>query len=175
VDNMNTFEIGAKPDKKFVYKIGSVTTNVAWKRPNKENMENLIFDIKNIKNFHKYELFLVGGVVNGGIGKTNDIDIIVNGDFSYDLEKFFHELYDLALNKHRLLIDAKWLDKKPSENHEVKFYQAVQFGKAVKQVDEIVSEINLFEKNIKLTENLVLRTLKFPNNKTQTNINYIQI
>jgi hypothetical protein len=51
----------------------------------------------------------------------------------------------------------------------------VQFGKAVKQVDENVSEVNLFEKNIKLTENLVLRTLKFPNNKTQTNIKYIQI
>jgi predicted nucleotidyltransferase len=172
---MDTFKIGVSPESKFVYKIGSVTTNKAWGRPNKQNLENLIIDIKNIKNFHKYELFLVGGVVNGGLGKTTDIDIIVNGDFTYELEKFFHDLYDLALNKHQLLVDVKWLDKKPSDNHEAKIYQAVQFGLVKKQIENHISEINLFEKNIKLTENLVLRTLNFPNNKTQTNINYIQI
>lgn len=173
---MNTFKNWVSPEAKFVYKVGSITTNKAWGRPNKQNLENLILDIKNIKNFHKYELFLVGGVVNGGLGKTTDIDIIVNGNFTYELEKFFHDLYDLALNKHRLLIDVKWLDKKPSDNQEEKIYQAVQFGMITKQIDDSISVINLFEKNIKLTENLVLRTLKFPNkNKTQTNINYVQI
>lgn len=171
---MDTFKIGVSPEAKFLYKIGSVTTNKAWGKPNKQNLENLINDIKNIKNFHKYELFLVGGVANGRIGQTTDIDIIVNGHFTYELEKFFHDLYDLALNKHRLLVDVKWLDKKPSDNKEEKIYQAVQFGKVTKQIDDNISEINLFEKNIKLTENLVLRTLKFPNkHKTQTN--YIQI
>jgi predicted nucleotidyltransferase len=173
---MDTFKIGVLPDSKFVYKVGSVTTNKAWSRPNKQNLENLVIDIRNIKNFHKYELFLVGGVVNGGLGKTTDIDIIVNGNFTYELEKFFHDLYDLALNKHRLLIDVKWLDKKPSDNHEEKIYQAVQFGMATRQIDDSISIRNLFEKNIKLTENLVLRTLNFPNkHKTQTNINYIKI
>ena len=172
---MDTFQIGAIPNKKFQYTIGSVTTNKAWKRPNKENLENFIKDLRNIRNFHKYELFLVGGVVNGGIGKTNDIDIIVNGKFDYELENFFHDLYDMALNKHRLLVDVKWLDKKPSDSLEAITYQAVQFGKAVKQVDEDISEVNLFVKNIKLTEYLVLRTLKFPTIKTQTTFRYESI
>ena len=152
---MNTFKNWVSPEAKFEYKVGSVTTNKAWGRPNKQNLENLLIDIRNIKNFHKYELFLVGGVVNGGLGKTTDIDIIVNGNFTYELEKLFHDLFDLALNKHQLLVDVKWLDKKPSDNQEEKIYQAVQFGMVTKQIDDSISIINLFEKNMSIRVNYI--------------------
>jgi hypothetical protein len=171
---MSAFDIGAQDNQKFFYKIGSVTTRKAWSKPN-ENLKNFLFDLRKKKYFPKYQLFLVGGVVNG-IKKTNDIDIVLNGNMNYHLEKVFHDMYDLALNKHRLLVDVKWLDKKPSDNLEKKTYQAVQFGMAMKQVGDIVSSINLFEGNIRLTEHLVLRTIKFPENKhTQTNIKYLEL
>jgi hypothetical protein len=174
--NMSAFDIGAKNNKKFFYKIGSVTTQKAWSKPNNEKLEKFLFDLRKKQYFPKYQLFLVGGVVNGGIGKTNDIDLVLNGHMNYHLEKVFHDMYNLALNKHRLLIDVKWLDKKPSDNLEKKSYQAVQFGVAMKQVGDVVSAINLFEGNIRLTEHLVLRTIKFPHHKnTETNIKYLEL
>jgi hypothetical protein len=85
-------------------------------------------------------------------------------------------MYDTALNQHRLLIDVKWLNKRPSDNYEKKIYQAIQFGKAIKQVGDVISEINLFDGNIKLTEHLVLEAIKFPDSKnTQTNIKYLEL
>lgn len=173
---MSAFNLGAKANQNFIYKIGSVTTQKAWSKPNAEKLEKFLFDLRKKQYFPKYQLFLVGGVVNGGIGKTNDIDIVLNGHMNYELEKVLHDMYDLALNKHRLLIDAKWLDKRPSDDFEKKYYQAVQFGMAIKQVGDVTSTINLFEGNIRLTQHLVLRTIKFPDIKnTETNIKYLQI
>jgi tRNA nucleotidyltransferase/poly(A) polymerase len=54
-----------------------VTTHKAWRNPTRENIQNFISDLRKKSYFKKYQLFLVGGVVNDGIGKTNDIDICV--------------------------------------------------------------------------------------------------
>jgi len=79
--DINTFKIGVKKDQSFLYRIGNVSTNNMWKKPTYQDVQNLVINLRKLKNFDKYELFLVGGVVNGGIGKTTDIDIIVNGIF----------------------------------------------------------------------------------------------
>lgn len=172
------FSLAADIEKSFIYQIGTVKTNKAWYKPTKEKLINFIKDVQNIENYEKYQLFLVGGVVNGGIGKTNDVDILINGqiDDLFLFEKFLHDLHYLGLNVHELLIDAKWIDSKPSETLEPKKYRAVQFGRVYKQVGEHISEIDMFTKNIKLTENLVLREIKFPSEKTkQTNNKFIRV
>ena len=175
---MHTFNIPANPKKSFFYQIGTVKTTKAWYKPSEEKLVNFINDMKNIENYEKYHLFLVGGVVNGGIGKTNDVDILINGNIDdiFSLEKFLHNLHDLGLNKHSLLIDAKWVDDVPSCTLEPKKYRAVQFGKVHKQIGEQVSKINLFTKNIKLSDNLVLRDIHYPSEKTkQTNNKFIKL
>lgn len=175
---MQTFHIPAHPHQKFYYRIGTVSTHKAWYKPTKEKLVNFIKDVKNIKNYGKYHLFLVGGVVNGGIGKTNDVDILINGqlDDIHVFEKFLHDLHDLGLNVHGLLIDAKWMDDEPSQTLQPKKYKAVQFGKVQKQIGEHISEIDLFTKNTKLTDNLVLRNINYPSEKTkQTNNKYYKI
>jgi len=175
---MEAFFIPANPKQSFLYRIGTVTTKKAWYKPTKEKLVNFINDMKNIENYEKYQLFLVGGVVNGGIGKTFDVDILINGhihDVSV-LEKFLHDIHDLGLNKHGLLVDAKWVDEKPSCSLEPKKYRAVQFGKVYKQIGEHVSEIDMFAKNIKLSDNLVLRDIDYPSEKTKrTNNKFIRV
>jgi hypothetical protein len=175
---MQTFYIPANPKKSFFYQIGTVQTTKAWFKPTKEKLINFINCVKNIENYEKYNLFLVGGVVNGGIGKTNDVDILINGNIDdiFSFEKFLHDIHDLGLNEHNLLIDAKWIDDVPSCTLEQKKYIAVQFGKVYKQIGEQVSEINLFTKNIKLSDNLVMRTINYPSEKTKrTNNKYIKV
>jgi hypothetical protein len=175
---MQAFNIPANPEKSFFYSIGTVQTTKAWYKPTEEKLAIFINDMKNIENYEKYNLFLVGGVVNGGIGKTNDVDIIINGNIEnfFVFEKFLHNIHDLGLNKHRLLIDAKWIDDVPSCTLEAKKYRAVQFGKVYKQIGEQVSEINLFTKNIKLSDNLVLRDIYYPSEKTKrTNNKFIKV
>jgi len=172
------FSLAADIQKSFIYQIGTVKTNKAWYKPTTEKLINFIKDVQKIKNYEKYQLFLVGGVVNGGIGQTNDVDILINGQLDdLDLfENFLYDLHNLGLNVHELLIDAKWIDSKPSDTLEPKNYRAVQFGRVYKQVGEHVSEINMFTKNIKLTENLVLREIKFPSEKTkQKNNKFIRV
>ena len=107
---MNTYENGINSeDKEFEYEVGSVTTKIAWYQPTNYIVNKLIKTIKKIKNFDKYELFLVGGVVNGRIGETWDVDIIVSGEIiPKEFEEFLHEIYDIALNKFNILVDVRW-------------------------------------------------------------------
>ena len=174
---MSTFKLAAKRGVKFRYQIGSVSTEKAWGKPNMVILSRFCHAIKNIKNYEKYQLFLVGGVVNGGIDVTTDVDILVTGHVDiFQLEKFLHDLHHLGLNEFGLLIDAKWIDDKPSETLEPRTYKAIQFGRVVKQIGEHESVIDLFENNTKLTDFLVLRTIEFPKAKTkQTNNKFVRI
>ena len=175
----SAFELPVYPNQKFGYWIGSVFTNKPWLKPSVAAIMELIKDIIKIKNYEKYDIFLIGGVVNGGLGSTMDIDMVINGQLDYvEFEHFLHDLYNIALNKHRLLIDVKWLDKKPMDNVNIEVkYKAVQFGKVSKQVGEIISTIDMFKDNIMLTEHLVEREINFPSTKALKNrtTNFIQI
>jgi len=173
---MSVFREAYKRNQKFYYKIGSVETEKAWIQPTAHTLTQYFTALKRVKNYEKYELFLVGGAVNH-IHKTFDVDIVINGNSEIEkLEKFLHEIHNIGLNEFRLLIDAKWLNEKPSTSWKPKMYEAIQFGKVTKRIGENEAEINLFEHNLKLTENLVKRKIYYPNLKTlKTNNKFIQI
>jgi hypothetical protein len=150
---MTAFKIGASDKDNFFYQIGNVKTNVYWHQPTQEAVNALVNDIKKLRLYTKYELFLVGGVVNGGIGRTWDIDIVINGKLdTVELESFMTDIYELALNVHRLLVDVRWLDKKPNIKGQ---YRLVRFGKVTKKVGHNVSHQNLFKTENPLSDLLI--------------------
>jgi hypothetical protein len=176
---ISAFELPVYPNQKFGYWVGSVFTEKPWVAPTIPRIMELIKDAIKLENYGKYDIFLIGGVVNGGIGNTMDIDMAINGQLDYvEFEQFLHNFYDLALNKHRLLIDVKWLNQKPMDNVDIEVkYKAVQFGKVSKQVGEVISTIDMFKNNKMLTEHLVEREINFPSTKALKNrtTNFIQI
>lgn len=176
---MNTFNSSFK-NGEFFYQAGSVITHKPWGKPTFLNVEKLLDEIK---AFCDYDMYLVGGVANGKIGNTWDIDIIVNGLIVYqEFENTLHEIYDLALNKHNLLVDVRWIDKPVEKLSELvegdrsEVYKSVRFGYYLKKIGADVSEINLFNNGKKLTDYLVERDISFPTEKCLNNSNnYIKI
>ena len=165
----------------FFYQVGSVYTKKAWKMPTYENIEAFLDEIQHLS---VYDMYLVGGVANGKIGNTWDIDIVVTGPIVYqEFEDVIHEIYDIALNKYRLLVDIRWIDK-PIErlqylldNNLSENVKTIRFGYYLKKIGDDVSEINLFENSTKLTDYLIEKEVSFPTKKsiqTQSH-NYIKI
>lgn len=178
--NMNVFNKYAATED-FFYQVGSVYTKKAWKMPTYENIEPLLDDIKAIS---PYDMYLVGGLANGKIGNTWDVDIVVTGPIVYqEFEDVMHNIYDIALNKYRILIDIRWINK-PIErlqylidNKITEPYKSIRFGYYLKKIGDDVSEINLFANNNKLTDYLVEKEVIFPTKKSLScqNHNYIKI
>jgi len=178
---MNTIQKTLKKDN-FFYQAGSVITTKAWYMPTYENVEQLLNDIS--QQNYPYDLYLVGGVANGKIGNTFDIDIVATGMVIYDeFEAFLHDIYDLALNKHRLLVDVRWIDK-PIEklqylvnNNEYEAYKSIRFGYYFKKSLEEVLEINLFEKFPKISDYMIEKEVVYPTEKSINciNHNYVKI
>jgi hypothetical protein len=168
----------------FKYEIGSVETNIAWQRPNGKNVSELIYEIKRLKDYNKYELYLVGGVLNGGLGTTWDIDIVVAGKIVYeDFERFLDAIYNLALNKIEVCIDVRWYDK-PIERltylmskGEKEKYKTVRFGYCKKTIGDDIKEQNLFLKYKQVTKHLIEAEIEFPTKKCLKNTisKYIRI
>jgi hypothetical protein len=183
---MNTFQTGVLDSEiDFEYKVGSVSTKIPWYQPTNDILNNFIKTIKKIENYDKYDLFLVGGVVNGKIEETWDVDIIACGDILPEqFERFLHELYDIALNKFNILVDVRWFNV-PIEhfNHlinakKTEKVKTVRFGSFTKRVGKEVSVINLFEKGKKISKNLVELDVTIPSIKGFKNKNgnkYIKI
>ena len=171
---MSTFQGGVDSmDTWFEYKAGSVKTTIPWFQPTKHILNKFIKTISKIENYGKYDLFLVGGVVNGGIGKTWDVDIVVCGEIiPHEFENFLHEIYEIALNKFNILVDVRWFSV-PIEKHnqliEAKKQEKVRtirFGHFLKKIGGECSEINLFEKGKKISEHLVELEILLPTKKT---------
>ena len=160
----------------FKYEIGSVETNIAWARPNGKNVSELIYEIKRLKDYNKYELYLVGGVLNGGLGTTWDIDIVVAGEIVYeDFEKFLDSIYNIALNKIGVYVDIRWYDK-PIERltylmskGEKEKFKTVRFGYCKKIIDDEITEQNLFLKHKQVTKHLIEAEIEFPTKKCLKN------
>ena len=165
---MNIFNHSSSKDGDFFYQAGTVTTRNAWFKPTIENVAEFLKDLKKVENYDKYKLFLVGAIANEGIGNTWDIDIIVNGRLDcLEIEKLFRSIYDLALNKHRLLVDVRWNDIEPQSTDQEKLIKTVRFGYYAKKIGEKKSEINLFNKNKRISEFLVESFYPFPNEKSK--------
>jgi hypothetical protein len=177
---MNTFN-KTMVSGDFFYQVGPVYTKKAWKMPSYENIEPLLDEINDLS---PYNMYLVGGIANGKIGNTWDVDIVVTGPIVYEeFEQVLENIYDLALNKYRILVDIRWIDK-PIErlqylidNNLSEKVKTIRFGYYLKKIGDDVSEINLFEKSTKLTDYLIEREVTFPTEKSLAigNHNYIQI
>jgi hypothetical protein len=176
---MNTFKNGLfESDVEFEYQAGSVSTKIPWYIPTKSILNKFVKTIRKIENYEKYDLFLVGGVVNGKIEETWDVDIIACGHIVPEqFERFLHELYDIALNKFNILVDVRWFNV-PIEhfNHlinanKTERVKTVRFGYFTKRLGKEVSVINLFEKGKKISKNLVELDVIIPSIKGFKNKN----
>jgi hypothetical protein len=171
---MNTFKSGVKSkDIKFEYQAGSVITTTPWLKPTKDILNKFINTITKIENYEKYNLFLVGGVVNDRIGETWDVDIVVCGDIiPHEFEKFLHQIYDIALNKFNILVDVRWFNvpierqNQLIELNQQEKVKSIRFGYFKKKIGEDSSEINLFEKGKKVSEQLVEFEILIPTKKS---------
>ena len=171
---MNTFQNGVETmDIEFEYQVGSITTTIPWFQPTKRILNKFIKTIPKIEYYEKYNLFLVGGVVNGKLSETWDVDIVVCGEIiPYEFENFLHEIYDIALNKFNILVDVRWFDV-PIERHnqlvEAKIgekVKTIRFGRFQKKIGNECTTINLFEKGKKISKYLVELEVIIPNKKT---------
>jgi hypothetical protein len=171
---MNTFQNGVESmDLDFQYQAGSVITTTPWFQPTKHILNKLIKSIPKIENYEKFNLFLVGGVVNGRIGKTWDVDIVVCGEIiPHEFEKFLHEIYDIALNKFNILVDVRWFNS-PIEHYnqlveanKMVKVKTIRFGHFQKKIGNECTTINLFEKGKKISKYLVELEVIIPNKKT---------
>jgi hypothetical protein len=170
---MNTFKNGVEStDIAFEYQAGSVKTTIPWFKPTKHILNKFIKTIPKIENYGKYNLFLVGGVVNGRIGETWDVDIVVCGEIiPYEFEKFLHQIYDIALNKFNILVDVRWFNVSIERHNQLieinnqEKVKTIRFGRFKKKIGDVCSEINLFEKGKKITEKLVELEILIPTKK----------
>lgn len=174
---MDTFKNGINLeitdcDIQFEYQVGTVITKTPWYQPTNDILNKFLKTIPKIENYDKYELFLVGGVVNGNIGKTWDVDIVVSGKIIPDeFERFLHDIYDIALNKFNILVDVRWFAV-PFEHYNnlvkanrVEKVKSIRFGYFKKKIGETESVINLFERGSMLTKNLVELEVVIPSKK----------
>ena len=160
-------------DLDFEYQAGSVITTIPWFQPTKHILNKFIKTIPKIENYGKYNLFLVGGVVNGRIGETWDVDIVVCGEIiPHEFEKFLHEIYDIALNKFNILVDVRWFNasiERYNQLVEAKIgekVKSIRFGHFQKKIGNECTTINLFEKGKKISKYLVEIEVIIPNKKT---------
>jgi hypothetical protein len=95
----------------FYYRVGPVETTTPWNRPDYYSMKAFFNDVLNSPIGKKYDVYLYGGVLQDL--PTWDIDISLNGEIDYikSFERDLAEMYDLALNKHSLLIDTSWMNR----------------------------------------------------------------
>ena len=171
---MNTFQNGVESmNLQFQYQAGSVITTIPWFQPTKHILNKFIKTISKIQNYEKYDLFLVGGVVNGKIGETWDVDIVVCGEIiPHEFEKFLHEIYEIALNKFNIVVDVRWFNI-PIERHnelveanQRERVKTIRFGHFQKKIGNECSEINLFERGEKISKYLVQLEIIIPNKKS---------
>ncbi len=171
---MNTFQNGVETtDILFEYKAGSVKTTIPWFQPTKRIINKFVKTISKIENYEKYNLFLVGGIVNGKLGKTWDIDIVVCGDIqTTEFEKFLHDIYEIALNKFYILVDVRWFNV-PIEHHNYlikankqEVVKTIRFGRFEKTIGKEATLLNLFEKGKRISEHLVELDVLIPSKKS---------
>ena len=107
----------------FLYQVGSVTTTTKWTKPVYEKIVRFLQDVDVSNILEKYESYIHGGILWNA--HTWDLDILLkyNWDETTDwdiIEADFNQLNDIALNKHRLLLDvsmANALYKLPTKQY----------------------------------------------------------
>lgn len=155
--------------KIFFYQKGPIFTTIPWSRPHHVKMRAFFEDVRdNTSIMERYDFYILGGVL-WDYKNTWDLDINITGPIqSYiKLEEDFSKLYDLALNKHKILIDVSWVSKKPSDRNYEELensnfmgedIDSIRFSYTKKQIGDVISEIDLSifaKEEDRVTKNLV--------------------
>lgn len=93
----------------FFYQIGSITTTNEWVRPSYEVVSEFFKNSQVLEIAKKYNILICGGFLYRKL--TWDLDLCLILDYNEEtdwikVENDLNILYDIALNKHSLLLDA---------------------------------------------------------------------
>jgi hypothetical protein len=163
----------------FYYQVGDFTTSLRWSQPSWIKIRMFLIELRRTEIYKKYKIILYGGCLYD-IKNTNDLDIqLVAKDIeSYrDLENDFYKIYEMAFNKHRLLVDLCFLhsefdqsDVYGANKYETcKSVEFIKMNSIKKIVDSEITEWIILkdDQNLDgacfLTANLVRVFAKFPN------------
>ncbi len=152
----------------FEYQIGDVITYTRWIRPTKDCVIAFIEELRATTDiFRTYEVFFVGSIVYDW-QKARDIDIILTGNLNTaHLENSLNRMYDLALNKYQLFIDARWLNDRPIELTDTthpKTYTKIKLGYVKVTENNTVTEYDsrILEGHTRLSQYLVSHQYVYP-------------
>jgi hypothetical protein len=162
----------------FYYQVGDFTTSLQWGPPSWIKIRRFLIELKKTELYKKYKIVLYGGCLYD-IKNTNDLDIqLVAKDIrSYrDLENDFYKIYEMAINRHRLLVDVCFLHSDfdqsdvygPNKYETHKSVEFIKINSIKKIVDSEITECIILrdEQNLDgscfLTANLVKVFANFP-------------
>ena len=165
---MNAFDMTAKKGQDFFYRRGRVYTTKVWGRPSYDLLKSFLQKIKSETTIlTDYNVYIMGGVLYS-FEDTWDVDFCITGNIS-DHNKFesqMNEMYDLALNEFKILIDIQWLEiplpeisneelMSPNfQGYRLKFIKTTPIIKKVGD-SESIWDLRTKDGVIKITENLV--------------------
>jgi len=160
----------------FYYQIGEFSTETIWSRPSWIKIRRFLIELRKTKIYKKYKIVLYGGIMYD-INNTWDLDIQLISEKldSYDeLENDLYFIYDIALNRHKLLVDVGFFYKEwnsnitrtdfYSKNYIDVPYDFIKIGYIKKIMNGKIEEYNLLKEDCieSLTKYLVKRRLSFP-------------
>ena len=162
----------------FYYQIGEFSTTLPWGRPTWMKIRRFLLELRKTEIYNKYKIVMHGGIMYD-IHNTWDLDIQLISkkiDSYEELENDLYFIYDIALNKHRLLVDVGFFYKEWNPNiTKTEFYSNnyidvpydfIKIGYAKKIMDGKTEEHNLLENGeddaVSLTKYLVKRSRSFP-------------
>jgi len=162
----------------FYYQIGEFSTTTIWGRPSWMKIRRFLLELKKTEIYNKYKIIIYGGIMYD-INNTWDLDIQLvseNLDSYEELEKDLYFIYDIALNKHRLLVDAGFFYKEwnpnitktdfYSNNYDDIPFDFIKIGYIKKIMDGQIEEHDRLEKGedfvARLTKYLVKRSRSYP-------------
>lgn len=165
---MNAFDMTATKGQDFFYRRGKVYTTKVWGRPSYDLLKSFLQKIKSETTIlTDYEVYVMGGVLYS-FEDTWDIDFCITGNIS-DHNKFeeqMNQMYDLALNEFKILIDVQWLEiplpeisyeELISPNFQGYRLKFIKTTPIIKKVGDSQSVWDLRDRNgvTKITDNLV--------------------
>lgn len=162
----------------FYYQVGEFSTELPWGRPTWMKIRRFLLELRKTEIYNKYKIVLHGGIMYD-IHNTWDLDIQLiskNLDNYDELESDLYFIYDMALNKHRLLVDVgfywnEWNANITRTDFYAKNYNDTPFdfikiGYIKKVMNGVVEVYNILENGEDVIENLtkylVKRRRSFP-------------
>ena len=165
---MNAFDMTVSEGQDFFYRRGKVYTTKVWGRPSYDLLKSFLKKIKSETTIlTDYNVYVMCGVLYS-FEDTWDVDFCITGNISdhNKLESQMNEMYDLALNEFKILIDIQWLEiplpeisyeELMSPNFQGYRLKFIKTTPIIKKVGDSESIWDLRSKGgvIKITENLV--------------------